>query len=82
MHWHNPKIIKFNCGDDEWDPEKKYLSANEAYWKAMDDGYDCVINLPIEFYAENKDSMLTFPLKQYENFDQYNLYEPISYPKL
>ena len=24
--------------------------------------------------------MLTFPLEQYENFDQYNIYEPISYP--
>ena len=56
------------------------LSANEAYWKAIDDGYDYVVNLPIEFYAENTDSMLTFPMEQYENFDQYNIYEPISYP--
>jgi len=29
---------------------------------------------------ENTDSMLTFPMEQYENFDQCNVYEPISYP--
>ena len=73
-------LCQFNFGDDEWDPENDYLSANEAYWKAIDGGYDYVINLPIEFYAENTDSMLTFPLEQYENFNQYNVYEPISYP--
>jgi hypothetical protein len=73
-------ICQFNFADDEWDPEQKYLSANEVYWQAIDAGYDYVINLPIEFYAENTDSMLTFPMEQYENFDQYNVYEPISYP--
>ena len=73
-------LCQFNFGDDEWDPENEHLSANEAYWKAIDDGYDYVVNMPIEFYAENTDSMLTFPMEQYENFDQYNIYEPISYP--
>ncbi len=73
-------LCQFNFGDDEWDPENNDLSANEAYWKAIDEGYDYVVNLPIEFYAENTDSMLTFPMEQYEHFDQYNIYEPISYP--
>jgi hypothetical protein len=73
-------LCQFNFGDDGWDPENNYLSANEAYWKAINEGYDYVINLPVEFYAENTDSMLTFPLEQYENFDQYDIYKPISYP--
>jgi hypothetical protein len=73
-------ICQFNFADDESDPKQKYLSANELYWQAIYAGYDYVVNLPIEFYAENTDSMLTFPMEQYENFEQYNVYEPISYP--
>ena len=73
-------LCQFNFADDESDPKQKYLSANEAYWQAINAGYDSVISMPIEFYAENTDSMLTFPMEQYENFEQYNVYEPISYP--
>jgi hypothetical protein len=48
--------------------------------QAINAGYDTVISMLIEFYAENTDSMLTFPMEQYENLEQYNVYEPISYP--
>jgi hypothetical protein len=73
-------LSQFNFADDEWDPKHKYLSANEVFWQAIDAGYDYVVCVPIEFFAENTDSMLTFPLEEYENFDRYDVYTPISYP--
>jgi hypothetical protein len=63
-----------------WDPKNKYLSTNEAYWNAINDGYDYVIGLPIEFFAENSDSLFYHALKNYEGFDDYHLYEPFDYP--
>ena len=63
-----------------WNPEQKYLSTNRAYWDAINDGYDYVINLPIEFYSENTDTLFNHTLKQYENFDNYDPYDQISYP--
>lgn len=63
-----------------WNPDQKYLSTNRAYWNAINDGYDYVINLPIEFYSENSDTLFHHSLKQYENFDNYSPYDQISYP--
>ena len=63
------------------DPKDKYLSTNEAYWKAIREGYDYVICLPIEFFAENTDTLYYHAIKNYDGFDGYNVYEPISYPE-
>ena len=63
-----------------WDPDDKYLSTNEAYWNAINDGYDYVIGLPIEFFAENTDSLFYHAIKNYEGFDEYHIYDPFDYP--
>ncbi len=66
--------------DPIWDPDDKYLSTNEAYWNAIHDGYDYAIGLPIEFFAENTDSLFYHALKNYEGFNDYHLYDPFDYP--
>lgn len=63
-----------------WDHDNEYLSTNEVYWKAIDDGYDYAIGLPIEFFAENSDSLFYHALKNYEGFDDYDIYTPFDYP--
>ena len=63
-----------------WDHDDKYLSTNEAYWNAINDGYDYVIGLPIEFFAENTDSLFYHAIKNYEGFDDYRIYDPFDYP--
>jgi len=63
-----------------WDHDDKYLSTNEAYWNAINDGYDYAIGLPIEFIAENSDTMYYHALKNYEGFDDYNRYVCYDYP--
>ncbi len=63
-----------------WDKENKYLSTNEAYWEAINEGYDYVIGLPIEFYAENTDTLFHHALKNYHGFDEYDVYEEFDYP--
>lgn len=63
-----------------WDPEDKYLSTNEAYWNAINDRFDYVVGLPIEFFAENTDTLFHHALKNYEGFDDYQRYDPFDYP--
>jgi hypothetical protein len=63
-----------------WDKENKYLSTNEAYWDGINDGYDYVIGLPIEFWSENSDTMFHHALKNYHGFDEYDVYDEIDYP--
>jgi protoheme ferro-lyase len=62
----NVVICQDEFSDPIWDPKKKYLSTNRAYWAAINDGYDYAIGLPIEFFAENTDT--------------YDVEEPIDYP--
>ncbi|MCP4198809.1 MAG: hypothetical protein GY869_28300 [Planctomycetes bacterium] len=76
----NTVICQDEFSDPIWDPKQKWLSTNRAYWQAVNDNYDYVIGLPIEFFAENTDSLMHHPLKCYENFDQYNVEDPIDYP--
>ncbi|MCP4713927.1 MAG: hypothetical protein GY868_02330 [Deltaproteobacteria bacterium] len=62
------------------DPQDKYLSTNEAYWNAINEGFDYVIGLPIEFFAENTDTLFYHAIKNYEGFDEYSIYESFDYP--
>jgi hypothetical protein len=73
-------VCQDEFSDPVWDPKQKYLSTNRAYWAAIKDGYDYAIGLPIEFLAENTDTLMHHAMKNYENFDAYNLDEPIDYP--
>jgi len=76
----NMVICQDEFADHIWDPQKKYLSTNRAYWNAINDGYDYVIGIPIEFLAENTDSMFHHALKNYDGFDDYVLYTKLDYP--
>ena len=39
-----------------------------------------MIGLPIEFFAENTDTLFYHAIKNYDGFDGYSVYDPISYP--
>jgi len=67
-------------GDPVRDPKDEHLSTGEAYWKAIKEGYDYVIGLPIEFFAENTDTLFYHAIKNYEGFDGYDVYAPVDYP--
>lgn len=73
-------ICQDEFSDPVWDPKEKYLSTNRAYWSAINEGYDYAIGLPIEFLAENTDTMMHHAMKCYENFDQYDVEAPVDYP--
>lgn len=60
-------------------PDGKYLSTNMAFWDGINDGYDYVINLPVEFFAENTDTMLYHAMSNYEGFPGFNHYDPVDY---
>jgi protoheme ferro-lyase len=76
----NVIICQDEFADPIWDPDQHYLSTNRAYWKAINDGYDYAIGLPIEFYAENSDTLMHHAMKCFENFEQYNVDDPVDYP--
>ena len=63
-----------------WDHDNNYLSTREAYQIAIDEKFDYAIGLPIEFIAENTDTLFYHALKNYENFDDYDIYEQFDYP--
>ena len=60
-------------------PEGKYLSTNKAFWDGIEDDYDYVINLPIEFFAENTDTMFSHAMYNFEGFPGFNHYDPVDY---
>jgi protoheme ferro-lyase len=76
----NVVLCQDEFADPIWDPKEKYLSTNRAYWNAINDDYDYAIGLPIEFFAENSDTLFNHALKNYEDFDNYDLYTPFDYP--
>jgi len=75
----NVVLCQDEFADPIWDPKQKYLSTNRAYWTAIKENYDYAIGLPIEFYAENSDTMFHHALKNYKDFDQYDVYKQIDY---
>ena len=56
-----------------------FPSTNEAFWSGIRDGYDYVINFPMEFYAETTDTLFAHAVVNFEGFDDYDVYEPIEY---
>jgi hypothetical protein len=65
--------------DHYWDPEEVYLSTNRAYLEGVDDEYDYVLNIPIEFYNENTDTMYTHARANFEDFPGYDVYDTMDY---
>jgi hypothetical protein len=76
----NIVVCQDEFADPVWDPKEKYLSTNRAYLQAIKEGYDYVIGLPIEFFAENSDTLFHHALKNYHGFEGYDVYEQIDYP--
>ena len=60
-------------------PDGKVLSTNKAFWDGVEDGYDYVINLPVEFFAENTDTMFSHAMYNFEGFPGFNYYDPVDY---
>lgn len=65
--------------DPHADPDNKYVATNEAFWQAIDEGYEYVLNIPLEFFAENTDTMFYHDMANYEFFDDYDVYETVEY---
>jgi protoheme ferro-lyase len=66
--------------DPHNNPDGKYLSTNKAFWNAVDEEYDYAINVPIEFFVENTDTLYSHAMFNFEFFPTYDRYEPIDYP--
>lgn len=75
----NVVVCQDEFADPVWDPKEKYLSTNRAYWNAINEGYEYAIGLPIEFFAENSDTLFHHALKNYHKFDAYDVYAQIDY---
>ncbi len=76
----NVVVCQDEFADPIWDPNEKYLGTNRAYWNAIKEGYDYCVGLPIEFFAENSDTLMHHAMKNYQGFDDYDIGEPIDYP--
>jgi hypothetical protein len=66
--------------DPIWDPEEHYLSTNRAYLEGKRDGFDFVVQQPMEFFTENTDTMFSHAKHNYHHFPGYDIYETIDYP--
>lgn len=60
-------------------PKGNYLSTHQAFLDAIDARFEYVINLPIEFFAENTDTMFSHAMFNFEGFPGFDRYEPIRY---
>lgn len=65
--------------DPHSDPDNKYVATNEAFWQAIEEGYEYVLNIPLEFFAENTDTMFYHDMANYEFFDDYDVYDTAEY---
>jgi protoheme ferro-lyase len=82
--WKFPKtevvLSQDHFADPYNNPDGKYLSTNKAFWDGVKAGYDYVVNLPIEFFAENTDTMFSHAMFNFEGFPGYDVYETVDYP--
>jgi len=67
-------------GDSTADPGNEYLSTSEAFWDGIRADYDVIINLPIEFFSENTDTMFSHAMFNFDGFPGYDIYQPVDYP--
>jgi hypothetical protein len=73
-------VSQDHFADHYWDPDHLSLATNRAYLEGVKDGYDHILNLPIEFYNENTDTLFYHAMVNYENFPGYTVYDQIKYP--
>lgn len=72
-------VSQDHFADPIWDPKEKHLSTNRAYLEGKRDGFEYVIQQPMEFYTENTDTMFSHAHHNYHHFPGYDLYETIDY---
>jgi protoheme ferro-lyase len=65
--------------DPHNNPNGTYLSTNMAFWDGVRDKFDYVLHVPIEFFAENTDTMFYHDMANFEFFDEYDVYETVEY---
>ena len=65
--------------DPVTDPDDLFLSTNDAFWDGIRDGFDYVVNVPVEFFAENTDTMFYHDMANFEYFDSYDVYQTVTY---
>jgi hypothetical protein len=65
--------------DPHNNPNGTYLSTNMAFWDGINDDFDYVINVPIEFFFENTDTMFSHAMFNFEHFPDYDIYEQVVY---
>lgn len=65
--------------DPHNNPNGTYLSTNKAFWDGIEQGYDYILNIPLEFFAENTDTMFYHDMANYEYFDDYDVYDTAEY---
>jgi len=73
-------VSQDHFADHYWDPDHLSLATNRAYLEGVRDDYDHVLNLPIEFYNENTDTLFYHAMVNYEDFPGYTVYDQIKYP--
>jgi len=62
-----------------WDSKEKHLSTNRVYRNAIRDGYDYVISLPIEYCAENSDTLFQHAQEIFHDIGDYDIYDAVDY---
>lgn len=72
-------VSQDHFADPIWDPEQKYLSTNRAYMEGARDGFDYVVQQPMEFYTENTDTMFSHAHHNFHGMADYDVYETIDY---
>jgi hypothetical protein len=73
-------VSQDHFADPIWDPKEEHLSTNRAYFEGKRDGFDYVVQQPMEFYTENTDTMFSHAHHNFHHFPGYDVYETIDYP--
>lgn len=66
--------------DEYWDPRRKKFSTFMAYRKAIEEGFDYAVEIPVDFIAENTDLMFHHAFKKFRAFREYDPFSPVPYP--
>ena len=65
--------------DPHNNPDGNYLSTNQSFWDGIGEGYDYILNVPLEFFFENTDTMFYHDMANFEFFDDYDVYRTVEY---
>ena len=57
------------------DPDNRITSVHETFLEARDKGYDRVVAIPVEFLAENTDSLFAHPALMFHGFPGFSDYQ-------